>query len=500
VSGGLVRLALGIIRTLIVLAAAWGLGSLNRDETRLGFFALAKWLVLVTLAAIGATMLASGRWTGALYLLGVATLLRPWWLTTRVFIPRGWWRTAYALTRSSTWSWHDDPAGGALVAAAWAGIHARDRDRDRAAAFVEARCENAECGAAHLLATGLAASARGRDDDARRWIESLADFEGEARPRLARRLAVQWLAADAARRGAWSSVARFTGDRDADAATVLLCTVARRVLGIAPVPTDDELERAWRAVPGRARWRPLVDRARAGADPEASRDAPGAPTSPQPARSGAITVDLRRDALLAHARLLAGERPSVVKLLATAESWDAYLGDRALLGTLRARAAQLGAKHDPVDTLRARVERELTEVALRHRLPLGEDASNDPSMASRVRRAIHQRLLDELDLTGDALHARVTAKRALAIHEEWREYLAIRGVYNDAVAMTGPRLQRLAYAIVNHSVCALAVWLWNDRRNRVHAHQMFLWLLAEARKADDAESILLHTRNVAAGR
>ena len=44
---------------------------------------------------------------------------------------------------------------------------------------------------------------------------------------------------------------------------------------------------------------------------------------------------------------------------------------------------------------------------------------------------------------------------------------------------------RLAYAIVNPAVCALAVWLWNDRKNRVHAHQMFLWLLREAEREEE---------------
>ena len=117
-----------------------------------------------------------------------------------------------------------------------------------------------------------------------------------------------------------------------------------------------------------------------------------------------------------------------------------------------------------------------------------------------MRRTLGQRLLDELEVVADALKTRVRTRRALAIHEEWREYLTLRGTYQSAVAMTGPVLQRLAFPCVNESICALAVWLWNDRKNRVHAHQMFRWLLSEAEKCEDAEAIALHKRNVECGR
>ncbi len=470
------------------LALVWACGAANREDTRPGFFGLAQWLLLVVLASAATSSLLHGDPIGAPVLAATVILAFPWFVARRWLIPRGHWRASWWLVRSSMWTWHDDNRGGALVAAAWAAIHAGAPPR--ALRFVEARCERSDCGAAHLLATGLVAAARGDLEGARRWMTSLCEFEGPATPRMARRLAVQWIAAEATTRGAWSRVAALADDRDADAATILLATVARRLGGTGPRPSDAELERAWSRAPSRQRLRALVDRALHHSEPVDAADPPHATP---------LEADPHRCALLAHAALVASPSPTARGLADACAAWDRVLGDAGFVDTARRRAAVLGARVDPPEALSAGIQADLVTLVRATGLELGEGARGDGETLVRVRRALHQRLLDELEIVADALASRVRARRILAMHEEWREYLAVRGAFARAVAMTGPELQRLGYAIVNPPVCALAVWLWNDRRNRVHAHQMFRWLLREAELAEDTEAIALHRRNVECG-
>jgi hypothetical protein len=475
----------------LAFVVAWWCGAANREDSRPGFFGLVQWLVLGVLALMGAAMLGRTEPLGLLVIAIAGVLAFPWAFARRWLIPYGHWRAAWVLVRSSAWTWHDDNTGGALVAAAWAAVRSGSAS---GAAFVERRCERSDCGAAHLLATGLVAAARGDLDAARRWIASLVEFEGTATPRMARRLAVQWCAADAATRGAWSRVAELDGDRDADATTAMLTTVARRLVGRAPIPDDAELERAWGHAPSRAKWRALVDRALqhepADTPPPETRTTTGTAMDPDPHRA----------ALVAHAQLATRERPLPAEVAAVAAAWDRALEHDPFLDRVRRRATDLGLAGDPIAALRERVERDLVDLVRTTGIALGDDTGRSRDVLDRVRRALHQRLLDELEVIADALKTRVVSRRALPIHEEWREYLAVRGEYQRIVAMTGPTAMRLAYAIVNPAVCALAVWLWNDRKNRVHAHQMFLWLLREAELAEDTEAIALHRRNVDCGR
>jgi len=473
----------------IAFAVAWWCGAANREDGRPGFFGLVQWLVLGSLALSGIAMTTRLDPLGPLVVIIVVVLALPWAVATRWLIPRGHWRAAWFLVRSSAWTWHDDNKGGALVAAAWAAVRAGGSPR--ALAFVERRCEQSDCGAAHLLATGLVAAARGDLDAARRWIASLCEFEGTATPRMARRLAVQWCAAEAATRGAWLRVAELADDRDLDPTTRLLTRVAQRLVGRAPLPDDADLERCWRATPQRTRWRPLVERALQHVPDEA-------PPSPPPF-TVVVDSDPHRAALVAHARLAQIDRPVAADVAKVAGAWDRVFEHREFLEHARRRATDLGVTADPIDALRESVERDLVDLVRTTGISLGEASGRAHDTLDRARRALHRRVLDELELVADALKTRVVARRALPIHEEWREYLAVRGEYHVAVAMTGPGAMRLAYAIVNPAVCALAVWLWNDRKNRVHAHQMFLWLLREAELAEDAEAIALHRRNVDCG-
>ncbi len=476
----------------LALARLFGLA--NKEDSRPGFFLLAQWIVLGSCGFAAWMMAMRGELLGILVLPFVAISLFPWPIVVRFAIPGGHWRLAFFLTRAAAWTWYDDNQGGATVAAAWASLRARDRAR--ATAFVERLCERGDAGPASLLATGLLAQARGDLDAARRWIASLCEFEGKVAPRMARTLALQWCAADAASRGAWSSIAKWAGDRDANRATRFLGAVAARLEGRAPVPTDAELRKGARGLP--RGLGPLLERALATpAEPRVpASETIEAPPIPLVPEGSAHEV-----ALQLHARLLATE-PSAVRFAAidrVTAAWDRLLRDPGFAAKVRARAAALGTSVDALAKLKERVDRDLLDVVCAGDVAMGEDELRRDDTLGRLRGRLHQRLLDELEVAADTLQVRVKSRRALAVHEEWREWLALRGAYERAVALTGMRLRRLAFEAVHGPACALAAWLWNDRKQRTHAHQMFRWLLREAELVEDAEAIALQKRNVDCG-
>lgn len=481
----------------VALALAHLLGRAQKEDSRPGFFGLLQWVLLVGLALTCVLGMLAGEPVAFVALPFIVVSCWPWAFATRVLIPRGMVAAAHFVVRGSTWVWFDDNEGGALVAAAWAAL--RGGAKPAAMAFVERRLGPDDAGAANLLATGLLAQARGDRAAARQWIASLVEFEGNSAPRMARVLAVQWCAAEAAERGAWARVIELGEDRDADRATRLLAAVGRRLLGRPPVPEPRDLQALLRAVAGRAGFVALVERASA----HAPDDATSAPMPPRAEPIAPTTGSPREHALRLHAVLVAAAlrraRIDLPHLEAACRAWDRVFDDAPVTKAMRTRAAELGAKLDAPTRLRESVDRDLLAVVRTTELAVGEDPHTKHDSFGRLRRAVRQRLLDELEVLADALHTRVKARKALPVHEEWREYLAIRTAYERAIGLTGEGLHRMAFQIVHASVCALAAWLWNDRKNRVHAHQMFRWLLREAEHVDDAEAIALQKRNVACG-
>jgi hypothetical protein len=487
--------------SVVAFGVALGIGRMlgvaNREDTRPGFFCLLQWLLLGGVVLIALAAVVSGNFVGLVALVGALVLLFPWFFARAVAIPLGWWRVARWLVRSSAWVWYDDNRGGALVAAAWAGV--RMRAPGAALLFVERECEaHPGGGAAVILASGLATAARGDLDGARRLIESVVEFEGLVAPSMARRLAVEWCVAEAATRGDWDRVLRLGRGRRGTSASTWLVLVAARLCGAAPVPSDDELRRRFRRVPGRRSLRPLLEQAIA--TPAVGRERPVDATGPRP-RARLPAGDPHDVALRMHADLLArdhGVRVEHVEALGRA--WDRVLADRYFAARAQARAKEIGAKVDPIEGLRERVDAELLDVVVAGGIALGDDdAPITGATYERLRRRLHTRLLDELEVIADALASRVKGRRAHPIHEEWREWLALRGRYERAVAMTGLGLRRHAFAAIHGPACGLAAWLWNDRKAKVHAHQMFRWLLREAEIVEDQAAILLQRRNVDCG-
>src|SRR5262249_53550527 len=183
-----------------------------------------------------------------------------------------------------------------------------------------------------------------------------------------------------------------------------------------------------------------------------------------------------------------------------AEAWDHVLSDPATEQHVLERAFTLGAptSTDVLERLRDAVEAELADVVRRSGLGL-VDLELVGAMLPRVARALQSDLLSELELRGDALRRRVDERRELSPVEEWRQWSDLRVLHERAVELGGAELRRLAFPNLHSDVLHLAVWLFNQRKERPIANAMFRWGLNEANAVGDAHAVEVETKNIACG-
>ena len=112
---------------------------------------------------------------------------------------------------------------------------------------------------------------------------------------------------------------------------------------------------------------------------------------------------------------------------------------------------------------------------------------------------VRTQLLEEIEQACDALHDRTTDKRALPILDEWREWAVLLGRYHRVCKLGGLAVRRLAWAPLHRQACNWAVWLWNERSEKVLANAVFRFLLSEAEHLQDDSRIALDQKNVDAG-
>jgi hypothetical protein len=456
--------------------------------------------------------LAAGEFGRALVAFGctiaTAIVLFPWPIARTILIPRGRIKLAWAITRLSFWVWARDVRGGAVIAASWAAVRRAQGGSPldpELVAWIERR-RNTQAkvrwrlGGSGIVATGLLAEARQDRASARRLLGSVAELAEPTRPARAVALASEWLCAEAMERGAWREV-EFVA-RTAPISTRRLKffgSVAARLTGIAPVPSTSRLRWHWLLAPDRAATRELLRRATETptrdderATSKASRVQPPPPSDDDPLRW----------ALTLHAFTLARapaelDRDDLARL---GQAWDRALADPKLAHRLSERGLALGShelERSP-ERLGELVREDLLALVRAAGLELGQ-LGDTSELLNRAARRLHAELLDDLEITANALESRVKGKRELPAIDEWQTFLALREQYAAAVAVGGLELRRLAFQDVHGPVCSLAVWLWNDRSERALGNAMFHWLLAEAIVVDDAEAIRLQERNVDCG-
>jgi len=406
-----------------------------------------------------------------------------------VFVPAGFYRLAYHAARYSRPG--ADPSAYALCAAAWAST------TGTAIAWVEARRETRRpLGDGEIAATALLAAARGDVVTARELLRSLTMIV-EDHPAV-RELAGEWLACDAAERGAW---AELVGDAvrlrwPATPLTYLLEGIAARRAEAPGAPGAIELWARWALAPRRRVTRALV----------------GAALAPRPApRDGAALTGLDDPATPAPppaaplhravaAQLAFEEQPPTAADLAfTVRAWDAALGDAATQDWLARRALEL-------DAPAGAVERALHDVAgaVTDELARRADAAQlgaPPGVVGPVGTGLTRRLrhgrLDALEAGFSRWAERRNDDQPHPPIDEWREFIALWAAYHAAVTAGGLELRRLAFPHAFSKGSNMAAWLWNKREEYALSHAISRWLLAEALVVGDAEAIELGHRNCA---
>ncbi len=447
------------------------------------------------------------------FTLATAVVLFPWPIARAWLIPRGRVKLAWAVTRLSFWVWRRDVRGGAVIAASWAAIRRAQQSPRGPKAEAElhgwiARRRDAKpvgsarwrLGGAGIVATGLLAETRRDRAAARRLLSSALELAEPTRPARAGALASEWLCAEAMERGAWREVEFLA--RTAPASTARLRwfgSLAARLTGIAPLPSDLRLGWHWLLAPSRIANLELLHRARA------TPATPEHHATNQRRRSTPPRIDADDpliEALTLHSLTVASDPDGLDHddLGRLGAAWDRALADPKLERRLLERGLALGT-HEldrGPEQLAELVRDDLLALVRAAGLELGQ-LSDSSELLDRAARRLHAELLDDLEITAGALESRVEAKRELPTIDEWQTFLALREQYAGAVALGGLELRRLAFNEVHGPVCALAVWLWNDRTERALGNAMFQWLLAEAIVVDDAEAIGLQERNVSCG-
>ncbi|MDX2091704.1 MAG: hypothetical protein SFX73_27840 [Kofleriaceae bacterium] len=455
-------------------------------------------LVAVT-AVITIALFQVGLWWAGLITLGPAGVpVLGLALVRRVFVPLGWYRAAYVFGYASRPG--KDPGAYALCVAAWALGRAPSASGE--AWIASRRNTRVPLGDAEVVTTALLAAARDDIATARTLMRSTLML-AESHPAV-RELAGEWLACDAAERGAWREL-----DTDAVAArfpaspmTFLLEGIAACMLRDEHAPKAFELHARWVMAPYRRATRPLVQQALNVAPEQATVTAtdvePEADIATPPERA-----PLPR-AIAAHLAFGAG-RATATTFCTTVRAWDAALTDPTTHTWLARRAIELDAPLGAVD----RALRELTTVIsddlarIADAARLGAPASHGPIGEALARRLRHGRL----DALEDAFNAWI-ARRDQYVHrgqlasarppiDEWREFIALQNAYAAAVTAGGVELRRLAFPHAFTTGSNMAAWLWNELREFSISHAISQWLLEEALAVGDAEAIELGHRNCA---
>lgn len=504
--------ALGLIIWLLYWAA-----NRNRNPEKqpqgsgLGVgLAVLLWMFLGGMLILWTAQLLSGELAALPKLLCGLAVLFPWPIVRLVLVPLGLLRTAYYASFLCLARFQGDRLGAALVVAAWAMLRRPPRpdgSEDSALKFFNRKLQGSKkMRGAAVVALGLAAARRGELETAREFLELAFHLDPAACPLWALELAGEWLSVDAVARGDWAQVsAAATVLRPRSRLTRFLRAAADRfVMTDEPTlspPSNTALYLHWLRAPYRRASLPLLHKALA--------------SQPQPVAGAAVPppeAEMVVSLTSALGRLAALLRRPVSdltqeQLVRVCRSWDAALRNPETARQATVRALSLGhsGPEAALQTLRTQVAAVLSAVLRESGLPIGRllgDGPGDPqatATGAAAAQAVRTQLLEEIEQTCDALHDRVGDKRVLPIADEWREWAALRIRYHRVCKLGGLAVRRLAWVPMHREVCSWAVWLWNERKEKVLANAIFRFLLTEAEFLNDESRIALARKNVDCG-
>ncbi|MDB4953150.1 MAG: hypothetical protein JWO36_719 [Myxococcales bacterium] len=473
---------------LLVRLHRMALDARRRDRTRRYFlYSILAGLLAGLLAGI-AVLLAAVLFYAGVWWLGIVLLvmfavpiLEPL-LTRHILIPLGSARAAYWVAHFT--SLRDSDAY-ALCIAAWAQAI---KPRPSTEAWIAARRDKRlPLGDSEIVVTALLGAGRGDAETARQLMRSV-ELMIENHPPV-RELAGEWLAVDAAERGAWAELAAdATAARfPATSLTYFLEGVAARKLSAPGAPSARELIARWLLAPHRRATAALRTIAPTAPTTSVETDAATAPVI-------AGETSLPR-AVSAHLQL-ATVNPTVTSFAATVGAWDVALADPATRTWLAERALELDAPAGAADRALVEVTAAVTDELARiaDRSSFGAPAARGPVGNALVRRLRHGRL-DALESGFARWEQRRHDGAVRAAIDEWREFIALRASYDAAVRAGGLDLRRLAFPPAYLKGTSMAAWMWNTRKEYAVSHAISLWLRDEALAVGDTEAIELCTRN-----
>lgn len=445
---------------------------------------LAAFLTGVALLAAWA-MFYVGLWWLALPLIVLFALppMQPV-LNRHVLVPLGLVRTAFWVAHFVSM---DDSDAYGLCCAAWA--HSIKPTSAGDTWITAKRDKRVPLGDAEIIVTALLAAARGDAATARQLMRSTAEMV-ENHP-LVRELCGEWIAVDAADRGAWRELydEAIAARWPASALTFLLEGLAARKLEAAGAPSLYELRARWLLAPHRRATRALF----ALTTPSAPLNATATPeptseSEPEPAPALPRAVAAHLD--------LATTRATNERFAQTVSAWDTALSDGDTQKWLARRALELDAPLGAVDRairdVATAVTDELAHIA--DASGMSAPAAHGPVGDALARRLRHGRL-DALESGFNRWEERRHAGAVRAPIDEWREWVALRASYDAACNAGGLELRRLAFPHAYSKGTSMAVWLWNSRNEYALSHAISKWLLGEALAVGDAEAIDLCSRN-----
>ncbi len=433
-----------------------------------------------------------GLWWFALIIVGVMlTPIAGPWVIRRVLVPLGAYRLAYYLGYAARPG--KDPIAYGLACAGWA--LGADPTGTGEVWISRRRDARQPLGDGEVVATALIAAARGDSTTARTLLRSVLLLV-EDHPSV-RELAGEWLACDAAERGAWRELADDARNAryPASPLTWFLEGVAARRIGEDNAPSTRGLTARWLLAPKRRATRELLALASETVPPRPAQppDESTAPTTP--ADTGPPDRAPLPRAIAAHLSFGSGS-PSANGLGATVRAWDAALSDGATHSWLARRALELDAPLGAVDRALREVATAVTNDLARiaDAAQLGAPASQGPVGDALGRHLRHGRL-DTLEAGFTRWSNRRADGEAHAAIDEWREFVALKSAYTAAVEAGGLELRRLAFPHAFSTGSNMAAWLWNARNEYALSHAISKWLLAEALLVGDTEAIELGHRN-----
>lgn len=471
--------------------------SVRRAEARLGatVFALA-------VLAFGILLALERGATGPILPLAVLTAvglvaLHPW-IAVRWCIPLGLPRLAVTLGRLGGHPWVRDPEGGAVLAGVLAQLR-RPSDPEMHA-WLRGHLRRGPLRGAGLVAAGLLAADSGDRDTARALLVSLDDLDPDLCPPLARRIALDWLCADAVRDGDWARVQSLTEDHPALSATLrLMQALARFHRG--ETLASGGLWSAWLRAPRRRHTLALVRGALA--EPAHCSALELGPVElagePRLAANDGGPVPAEALALYMEA-LVDGDGPGAEGRMARlAEAWDRAMDDFGFRGHVRRRAESLRCTTGG-EKVMAQLHRDVCEDLAQ----LLADAGVPPEVAGpgttgrRAAQHMYANTLEDLRRVGATVDGpRPPVATVEHVVTQWLAWLKVRRRYQAVASVASLELRREAYEIVELHLRQLMAWLWNDVGERGLANAISTWLLLEAERVHDEASAAYHRHNVA---